>query len=88
MTNEKKGNYAYIDKGGIMHMVADPNTAIEAIGRGKIVLTDIPCKYGYPIVNGEQVIVYGPEDMKLDANEANIEPIPALAELYRQCEGK
>lgn len=87
MENKKK-DYAYLTKSGILHIVDNPNTAIEAIGRGKIVLTDIPNKYGYPVVDGEQVIVYGVGKMKHEAQNGFIEPISVLDELYKQCEGK
>lgn len=86
---EKRKGYAYIDKGGIMHIVENFNTALDYVGdSNKMVETEIEYAHGYPVVNGEQVIVYGPEDMKLDANEGNIEPIPVLAALYKECMGK
>ena len=82
----EKKNYAYLTKAGILHVVDNPNTAVEAIGKGKIVLTDIPCKYGYPVIEGKQVIVYGPCEMKHEAKGENIPDIPSLAELYKKCE--
>ena len=41
--------------------------------------------HGYPVVNGEEIIVYSPEEMKLDARGDVIEVIPELAELYNKC---
>ena len=77
---------AYIDKAGIMHLVKDIAVAKEFSFNGKVVETEIAEKYGLPLNSeGEGVIVYGPDDMKLDANGENISPIPALADLYKAC---
>lgn len=78
-------NYAYLTKAGIMKIVENPNTAMEYLGESNIILTDIECKYGYPVVNGKQIIVYGHDKMKLEANGKEIDAIPALAELYKKC---
>ena len=81
----EKKNYAYLTKAGVLKVVENPNTAMEAMGESNIILTDIECKFGYPVVNGQQIIVYGPEEMKLEANGGKIDAIPALAELYKKC---
>ena len=78
-------NYAYLTKAGIMKIVENPNTAMEYLGESNIILTDFECKYGYPVVNGKQIIVYGPDKMKLEANGKESDAIPALAELYKKC---
>ena len=56
--------------------------------QSNIVLTDIEYKYGYPVINGEQIIVYSPTLMKLEANGEKINSIPALAELYNKYKNK
>ena len=81
--------FAYIDKAGIMHITKDMQTAISYAQKGTTVIeTEIEAKGGYPVVGKEEIIVYGPEKMKLDAQGARIPVIPVLAELYKQCEGK
>lgn len=78
--------FAYIDKAGIMHIVESADTAKEYSANGKFVETEIAAKYGYPLNDeGIGVIVYSTEEMKLDAEGNTIDPIPALAELYRKC---
>ena len=64
----EKKNYTYLTKSGIMKIVENPNTALETIGENNI----IECKYGYPVVNGKQIIVYGPDKMKLEANREKL----------------
>ena len=81
----EKKNYAYLTKAGVLKVVENPNTAMEAMGESNIILTDIECKFGNPVVNGQQIIVYGPEEMKLEAKGGNIDAIPALTELYKKC---
>ena len=78
--------YAYIDKSGIMHVVESADTAKEYSVNGKVVQTEIVAKYGFPLNDeGVGVIVYSPEEMKLDTEAEAIAPIPALAELYKAC---
>lgn len=81
----KKG-YAYIDKGGIVHVVEGIQTAIDYAKKGtEVIAFEGEYKGGYPVVNGEMIIVYGPEEMKIDAHGGNIAVIPALADIYRKC---
>ena len=78
--------YAYIDKGGIMHVVAKLDTAKEYKAlKTHVIETEIEAAHGYPVVNGKQVIVYDEDCMKYDAKGKKIEPIAELAELYRKC---
>ena len=58
--NEK--HFAYIDRGGIMHVSKSAKTAREYCARGKVVVTEHPAMHGYPVVDGEEIIVYGPEE--------------------------
>ena len=78
--------FAYLDKVGIMHIVEKMETAVEFCKKGKVVATEIKSAHGFPLdKEGRGVIVYGPEEMKLEADEKNITPIPELAALYKQC---
>ncbi len=82
----EKKVYVYLTDAGIMKAVENPNTAMEFKGENSdIILADIECKFGYPVVNGEQIIVYSPTLMKLEATGEKIDDIPALAELYKKC---
>ena len=78
--------FAYLDKVGIMHTVEKMETAVEFCKKGKVVATEIKSAHGFPLdKEGRGVIVYGPEEMKLEADKKNITPIPELAALYKQC---
>ena len=52
----------------IMRVFENPNTSMEIMRESSIILTNIECKYGYPVVNGKQIIIYGHDKMKLEAN--------------------
>lgn len=81
----KKG-YAYIDKGGIMHVVEGIQTAIDyAKKETEVIVFEGDYNGGYPVVNGEMIIVYSPEEMKVDAHGDKISVVPALAEVYKKC---
>ena len=77
--------FAYVTDKGIMHVVNERKTAEQYSANGKVVETVIEAENGYPVVKGKQVIVYGESCMKLDAKGKLIEPIPELADLYKQC---
>lgn len=78
--------FAYIGKGGIMHIVKEYDTAKKHKEIGKVVGTEIKAEGGYPLnAEGEGVIVYSPEVMKITADGENIKPIAELAELYKKC---
>lgn len=77
--------FAYVTEKGIMHVVKEKKTAEQYSANGKVVETEIEAENGYPVVKGKQVIVYGESCMKLDAKGKLIEPIPELADLYKQC---
>lgn len=81
----KKG-YAYVDKGGIMHVVEGMQTAIEYAKKGtKVIEFEGEYRNGYPVSGGEMVIVYSPEEMKVEAKGGNIPVVPELAEVYKKC---
>ena len=78
--------FAYIGKGGIMHIVKEYDTAKKYKEIGKVVEIGIKAEGGYPLnAEGEGVIVYSPEVMKITADGENIKPIAELAELYKKC---
>jgi len=80
--------YAYIDKGGILHIVKEMQTAISYAMKGtKVLQTEYPHEKGYPIADGEQVIVYSDTCMKHSGDGPELPVIPALAELYNMCRG-
>lgn len=79
-------NYAYLDNGGILHVLdEDLAEAKKRSKSGKVVETTHLCKGGYPISGGEQIIAYSPTSMKLEAQGSEITPVPSIAELYREC---
>ena len=81
-----KKRYAYLTEAGILHINSSLEGAKENAANGKIIETYIEAEHGYPVFNGEQIIVYSPTVMKLDAqSDKTIDPIPELAELYKQC---
>lgn len=81
-----KNGYAYIDDGGIMHVVEGIQTAIDYAKKGtKVMEFEGEFAMGYPVVAGEAVIVYGTDEMKHSGGGENIPAVPELAELYRKC---
>lgn len=79
-------NYAYLDNGGILHVLdEDVEEAKKRSKSGKVVETSHPCKGGYPLSGGQQIIAYSPTRMKLEAQGSEITPVLSIAELYRKC---
>lgn len=74
--------YAYIDKGGTLHIVEKKKTAEEYSVNGKVVETEIPAERGFPTLKGEGIIVYSPEDMRFNSNGGKISPVKEFADLY------
>ena len=78
--------FAYLAEGGILHITKNIDTATKYAEKGTTVVpTEFPAEHGYPVVHGEQIIVYDEETMKITADGSTLRPIPALAELYSQC---
>lgn len=79
--------FAYLDKGGILHISGNESVAKEYSRNGKAVKTEHPAGGGYPIVNGEEIIAYSETKMKLEAKGELLNPAkyPTVAELYRKC---
>ena len=74
--------YAYIDKGGTLHVVENKKTAEEYSANGKVVETEISAERGFPVLKGEGIIVHSPEDMSFSATGGKITPIKEFADLY------
>ena len=62
-----KKNYAYIDKGGILHVVESRKTA-EQYTTGKVVETEVPCEHGYPLHGGKDVTMYSLDTAYIGGN--------------------
>lgn len=79
--------FAYLDKGGILHISGNESIAREYSGNGKVVKTEYPAGGGYPEVGGEEIIVYSETVMKLEAKGEPLDAsqYPTLSELYRKC---
>ena len=80
--------YAYIDKGGIMHVVENIKTAEKYKAKGSIIETNIEASHGFPVVGENQIIVYAPDKMKIHATDEDIIVVPKLAEIYKICLNK
>ena len=83
--------YAYIDKGGILHIADNKETAVEYAKKGtKVVETVLTNRMAQPYFNGTTIFVYSPDDMRVacegyGAAGKAIDPIPELADLYIAC---
>ena len=82
--------YAYVDKGGILHVVKNREDAETYKNeKSKIVEVEMETYQGYPTHEGKGVWVYSPTEMKWSNKSAPMEePIPELAELYNECMGE
>lgn len=70
-------NYAYIDKGNLLHIIADEATAKEYSANGKVFTTNFPCVGGYPVLKGtREVFCYGIGAAYWDNRQAYGEVIP------------
>lgn len=80
--------FAYLDKGGVLHITANEEIARKYSRNGIVVETEHPARGGYPVVADEEILVYDETTMKLDGGSPDTldsELYPQLAELYRQC---
>ena len=82
-------NYAYIDMGGILHIVEKREDAMKYT-TGKVVVTEVPCENGYPLHNGEDVTMYDAKTAYIggnarDGRKAKLEEIPEIVKLYKTC---
>lgn len=90
----EKKYFGYLDKGDILHIVKDKNTAKEHSKNGKVVETEVYAEHGYPVVENKTIIVYTEtylwiEDKgycyldDLSVNEVN--KYKPIFDLYRLC---
>ena len=86
-----KKNYAYIDKGGILH-VAETRKTAEAYTAGKVVETEVPCEHGYPLHEGKDVTMYSLDTAYIGGNarlgsgrRAKMADISEIVALYKAC---
>mgnify|MGYP004539025695 FL=1 len=86
-----KKNYAYIDKGGILHVVETRKTA-EEYTTGKVVETEVPCEHGYPLHEGKDVTMYSLDTAYIGGNarlgsgrRVFMNKIPEIVALYKAC---
>lgn len=83
--------YAYIDEGAILHIVDDKETAVEYAKEGtRVIETTLQNRQGQPYFDGKTIHVYSANEMRIaaagyGAAGKEIEPIPALADLYIAC---
>lgn len=80
--------FAYIDNSGILHIVTKKEDAEKYSRNGKVVETDILSSKGYPLADGDEIIVYSETEMKKEANNKillDINKYPHLSELYKNC---
>ena len=82
--------YAYIDKAGILHVVAERKTA-EEYAAGKVVETNLPFSGGYPLHGSKDVTMYSEDLAYLGGNARSgrkvvpEEDIPEILALYKSC---
>ena len=81
--------FAYIDKGGVLHVVEKRKTA-EEYATKKVVETEVPFAHGYPLHEGQDVTMYSLTEAYIGGNaksgaKVDVEEIPEIAALYRAC---
>ena len=79
--------YAYLDQGNILHISENKNTAAKYAKNNRVIATEVPAQNGYPVVNGDRVFVYSPDEIYAGGNintgkELSPEAVPGLVELY------
>ena len=92
---EGKGiNYAYLDKGGILHIV-DKDPDAQYARNGKIVETTVTCRGGYPVITYDdertELVVYSLDkavvsngsEKTADGTEVDLKLYPEIYELYK-----
>lgn len=73
-------NYAYIDKGGLLHLAVSEETAKEYSANGKIKATTFPCRGGYPVLKEtREVFCYGVGKAYWDNKQGYGKTIPLIS---------
>lgn len=81
-------NYAYLDKGNILHVVTEEETAKNYAVGGKYQVTSLKSDMGYPVENGERLVVYGLEEAYSKGNagdgiKIDLRKYPGILDLYK-----
>lgn len=84
---EKK--YAYIHD-GTLHISYRYEDAKETSSNGIVVETTFPADRGFPVINGDCVIMNGIDDIRwyADGPKLNAAMYPELGVLYKKCMGE
>ena len=61
-------NYAYLDKGNILHVVEKEETAKESAKNGFYMATDLKSLHGYPYEGGDDIVVYSLNEAYIEGN--------------------
>ena len=98
MDENKKINYAYITKSGVLKITDEDKAAAEKYSKnGKYIETTVECESGYPVITYDNkrqtVVVYGLDNAVVsngsektkDGKKINIELYPEIYNLYKKC---
>lgn len=79
--------FAYLDRAGILHISDSEKKAKESSEKGRVVPTEYPADDGFPLVDGEAIIVYSETVMKKNFKSPflDVSMYPQLVDLYRRC---
>ena len=85
--------YAYIDKGGVLHITEKQINARKYSKNDRYVITEIESKHGYPVVkkgkNTTEIVVYSLEEAYINGNrtdgvKVDLYNYPVIKEIYEQ----
>ncbi len=81
-------NYAYLDKGNILHIVKEERTAKKFAKNGKYIETDVKSLNGYPYEGGNDIVVYSLDEAyingnKVDGKKVDLKEYKSTYELYK-----
>lgn len=85
--------YAYIDKGGILHIVEKQIDARKYSKDDRYVITEIESKHGYPVVKKgkttTEIVVYSLKEAYINGNrtdgvKVDLYNYPVIKEIYEQ----
>ena len=76
--------YAYLDKGNILHIVTDLDTA-KQYAKSKIIETFISYAHGFPVYAGERILVYSPDKVVYKGNHLDTMAKRQAVNLWIQC---
>ena len=85
--------YAYIDKGGVLHIVEKQIDARKYSKDDRYIITEVESKHGYPVVkkgrNTTEIVVYSLEEAYINGNRTDgtkveLDNYPIVKEIYEQ----